>query len=266
MNRITTCLMVLFALAITSSTFAQSEKPEFDFSTDLMSRYVWRGTQFGGNSPSIQPGIALTHKGFELGAWGSYSLGGINPFQELDMYLSYTFLKEQFTVMVTDYYFPTEFGAYDYYEFNADSTGHIMEASLTFNGNDKIPFSLITAVNFWGADAAKINDDATSADFNKKTGIQYSTYLELGYNREMKNDVTLDAFLGVNLNSPLAADTTTGFMGESGFYGSKAGLVNIGITLSKEIAITDKFSLPMSCSLITNPMDKKIYFVFGISL
>jgi len=44
------------------------------------------------------------------------------------------------------------------------------------------------------------------------------------------------------------------------------GIVNLGITLAKEIQITDKFSLPVSGSLITNPTAESIFIVFGISL
>jgi len=44
------------------------------------------------------------------------------------------------------------------------------------------------------------------------------------------------------------------------------GFVNIGITLSKEITISDDFSLPVCCSLITNPQAENIYMVFGFSL
>jgi hypothetical protein len=267
MKRITLSLMALLLLAVTGSTFAQEkEKPEFDFGADLMSRYVWRGTMFGGTSPSLQPAAALTYKGFELGAWGAYSIGGSSPFQEMDLYLGYTFYKEMFTVTVTDYFFPTEFGAYDYYEFDKDSTGHIVEAMVSFNGTEKIPFSLTFAMNLWGADAERVCSDVNSADFNNKEGIQHSSYLELGYSREMKNDVTLDAFVGVNLTSHKNSDPTTGYLGESGFYGTKRGLVNIGLTLTKEKKINENFSLPLSCSLITNPMDKKIYFVFGVSI
>lgn len=266
MNRLSIAVISFLFLGMNLSSTGQNCKTELDLGTDLMSRYVWRGTQFGGNSPSIQPYISLGWKGLELGAWGAYSLGGANTDQEFDLYLGYTFLKEQFTLTLTDYYFPAEGDDYNYFGFAANTTGHILEGSIGFNGNDKIPFGLMFAMNFWGADAIRVVNDAASADFNMKAGLQYSSYAELSYSHDLSENSSLEAFLGVNLTTPLAADTLTGYLGETGFYGSKAGVVNLGCTLSKEIRFTDDFALPVSASLITNPLDKKVYFVFGISL
>jgi len=44
------------------------------------------------------------------------------------------------------------------------------------------------------------------------------------------------------------------------------GLVNVGINTSKEIKITDSFSLPISASAILNPSTKQYYLVAGITL
>lgn len=43
-------------------------------------------------------------------------------------------------------------------------------------------------------------------------------------------------------------------------------LVNIGVSTSKEIKITDSFSLPVSGSVILNPHTEQLYIVAGISL
>ncbi|MBI9038199.1 MAG: hypothetical protein JEY97_08720 [Bacteroidales bacterium] len=261
--------LIIALTCIYNVSFAQdtivSKKVEFDVSGDLMSRYVWRGTQFGGSSPCIQPAVAVKIKNFEAGIWGSYSLGGVNPNQEFDFYLSYTFANDMFTAIFTDYFFPTEDTNYKYFDYKDTSTGHILEGSLMFNGTDKIPFSLLLAVNFYGADAIKLNDNPNSPDFNKRKGIQYSSYVELGYSTKI-NETELSAFAGLTLNSQKKANISTGFIGETGFYGKKAGFVNLGITGAKEIKISKNYSLPVSVSAIVNPMSEKVYLVFGISL
>jgi len=266
MKRSGAFLLLLLFVGINSYSFGQKENPKLNFSADVMSRYIWRGSQFGGNSPSLQPSVNLSWNGLELGAWGAYSLGGTNNAQEFDLYLSYTFLNDLMSLTVTDYYFPVEGDDYNYFEFNHNQTGHVLESTINFNGNDKIPFEFLLAVNFWGADAATIGNTAANADFNQKTGIQYSTYAELSYNHSMSNDVDFNAFLGVNLSDPQAANPNNGYNGESGYYGSKSGIVNLGCTLTKEIAVNEKFSLPVSASIITNPVDRKVFFVFGFSL
>ncbi|RUT79166.1 TorF family putative porin [Ancylomarina longa] len=264
MKRSGAFLLLLLFVGINSYSFGQKENPKLDFSADVMSRYIWRGSQFGGNSPSLQPSVNLSWNGLELGAWGAYSLGGTNNAQEFDLYLGYTFLKDLMSITLTDYYFPIEGANYDYFEFNHNKTGHVLEGTIGFNGNEKIPFGFLLAVNFWGADAASISEG--SSNINQKTGIQYSTYAEISYSHSMSNDVDFNTFIGFNLTDPKTANPNSGFNGESGYYGSKAGIVNLGCTLTKNVEINDKFSLPVSASIITNPVDKKIFFVFGFSL
>jgi hypothetical protein len=247
-------------------------KLSYDVSADLVSRYVWRGTQYGGNGPSIQPNLCLTWGGLNVGFWGAYSINGTNSSQELDIYASYTFWNDMFTFGVTDYFFTNDSLHEDPLNFKQNSTGHILEPSLAFNGTDKIPFHLLLAANVLGNDAHIINDDPTSTLFNQNDGIQYSTYLEIGYLAEYK-ETTFDFFLGLNLTKPrgedttifVAGDPTNYYLGESGFYGNDIGIVNVGFSMSKAIHVNEKYDLPISASIIYNPMSKDYFFVFGIS-
>lgn len=244
---------------------AQDQNLKLDIGADMMSRYVWRGTQFGGTSPSLQPYLSFSNDNLEFGFWGAYSLGGVNPHQEFDLYVSYTFANGMFTATLTDYFFPNEEGNSEYFNYDHHTTGHVFEGMLSFNGTEEFPISMLFAMNFHGADAAKLGMDPNSSDFNEQIGIQKSMYVEFGYSTVV-NDLSLDLFAGATLSAPEKANATTGFIGESGFYGHKAGLVNLGLTASKEVKITEHFSLPVSASLITNPEAESIYFVFGISL
>ncbi|MCH8318082.1 MAG: hypothetical protein IIA88_06240, partial [Bacteroidetes bacterium] len=229
---------------------------DFDFGIDMVSRYVWRGTQFGGTSPNVQPFTELGIGNFVLGAWGAYSLGGLSPFQEFDLYAAYSFLDDKVSITVTDYYFPDESSDYEYFDYVDFTTGHLFEASVSFNGTEKIPFSALIAVNLYGNDATRISDDPNR--LNSADGIQYSTYLELGFTTECKS-VDFETFLGFNLTAARKADLSgSGYVGETGYYGNNIGVVNLGITASKEIEITDKFSLPVMISVITNPQAQKI--------
>lgn len=216
-----------------------------DVSVDLMSRYVWRGTDFG-QSPSIQPGLSYSLKGFVFGGWGAFTTN--NPgIQEADLYLSYN-IKDVVTLSLTDYFFPNELASNQRYFYYGDSTEHVFEASFTLNQTDKIPFSILLAMNFYGGDAYRINSDGSQGS------IQYSSYAELSY--AYKN---LNAFVGFNITKP---NTT---IGESGYYGSKPGFVNVGLTVNKDIKISDKYSLPLNVSIITNPQAEKIFLVAGFS-
>lgn len=233
-------LVVLLAgmlLPFSNATAQETEKKcniEFSSGLDIMSRYVWRGTDFG-RSPSLQPALELgfgsTKHAFTLGAWGAYTTNGANA-QEADLYLGYTF-NEMLSLTVTDYFFPDDNAVKQkYFMYKEARTGHIFEAALGFECQ-KIPLSLTAAYNFYGADA------------------DHSAYFELGYGFKH-----FDFFIGA---TPGAGIYVT--EGHDGF-----SVVNLGITHEREIQITDKFALPVSASLIANPQAENIFFVFGISL
>lgn len=238
-------LVSLVVLLMCSSAFAQDESP-FSISCDLNSRYVWRGIDFGA-SPSIQPGVEFSKGNLTIGAWGAYSTNQLAG-QELDLYIGYTF-ADMFSVTVTDYFFPNEFVANDnYFDYGDTTTGHVFEVSASFDGTEKLPLTVLIAANIYGADAKRLDANGNV------DGNQFSTYLELGYSFN-----NLDVFAGFNLT------TSDASIGESGFYANNAGPINLGATWSKDIAITDKFTLPASLSLITNPMSEKVFMVFGFS-
>ncbi len=264
-----TFLLFLF-FAISNVVFAANDttkaKTHLDFGADLYSRYIWRGTRYGGDSPNIQPGISFSYKNFETGAWGAYSLGGVNPYQEMDLYIKYNFIHDMFSAIITDYYFPDENGTYHYFDYSKNSTGHVFEGGVSYNGINKVPLTFSAFVNFYGADAAKLGTNPSDTTiFNKKTGIQYSNYFELGYSLSAKI-VDLNFFVGFTLNNPKKANNSTGFIGETGYYGDKPGVVNLGLSVSKTIKITKSYSIDLVSSLITNPETQRVFLIFGISL
>lgn len=239
----------LMAILLINPASAQQDtcKGKLDISTDLVSRYIWRGMNPGGSSPSIQPSIEYTYENFAVGAWGAYSLSNAITSQELDLYLGYN-IAGMFNVTITDYFFPKEDTLNNYFNYSKDRTNHLFEASAKFLGTEKLPLSLMIATNLYGADAKKSNGKN-----------QFSTYIEFGYSFKIK-DTGCNAFIGFTPNNP---EESTG---ETGFYGKGAGVINLGLTAIKEIKITDSFLLPVSASLITNPQAENIFLVFGISL
>lgn len=240
-------LLVAFLLMKPLSAQENTSKAKLDISADIMSRYIWRGLNLGGSSPSIQPGMEFSCGNFVAGAWGAYSFGNAITSQEADLYLSYT-IADKFSLSVTDYFFPKEDTLNHYFNYEEDKTNHIIEFSAKFSGTEKLPLSLMVATNVYGADARKNNGDN-----------QFSTYVELGYNFKVK-ETGCSAFIGFTPNNP------DGSKGETGFYSPGAGVINLGLTANKEIKITDSFSLPVNASIITNPQAENIFLVFGISL
>ncbi len=86
-------VLTIIVLTFSIYCFSQSvEKVKFksnlDLGADFKSRYIWRGINLGGNTPSIQPFIEYAFaKGWAFGSWGAFSFGE-QATQEVDLYLT----------------------------------------------------------------------------------------------------------------------------------------------------------------------------------
>ena len=157
--RILTRTLATLAAAAAAGLPAAAQA-EIGLGADVVSRYVWRGADFG-NAVSVQPGIAWSAESFEIGAWSSWAIsdGAAN---ENDLYASYS--TGPVSVTVTDYYFPVaaeedleelmeaamEAAMGDHEENGDDSDedgAHILEASV---GVDLGMASVLAAFNFYG--------------------------------------------------------------------------------------------------------------------
>jgi len=246
---------VLTIIFLTSSiySFSQSvEKVKFksnlDLGADFKSRYIWRGINLGGNTPSIQPFIEYAFiKGWAIGTWGAFSFSE-QATQEVDLYLTYSTPNDMFGFILTDYYFPDYSIRQGNFFHLDDSSGHVLELGASFNGTKKFPIAIAVYANLLGADK-KTNTDGLENDEQS-----FSTYTEASYSTNIKT-VVLSLFAGYVFNN------------NGGYYGpAKSSFINLGLSASKAIKISEQFSLAIDSSLIFNPDDENVFLVFGITI
>ena len=99
-------LSILYTLLLSTILYG-----EITIGADVVSRYVWRGTDFG-NAAAVQPSIETvilnsTYGPFgpiTIGAWGSWALNGATNGNECDLYASTT--VGPVGIIITDYFFP----------------------------------------------------------------------------------------------------------------------------------------------------------------
>ena len=122
-----------FALLTTVALLSPNISYSQDFGADLVSSYVWRGTQFGSGA-HIQPYMDLGSGNLTGGVWGSFPTSAKGGGNELDLWVSYDFGPLALTV--TNYTFPGEGGIYAEGEglFNGDYTE--LAASTSIMGVD----------------------------------------------------------------------------------------------------------------------------------
>ena len=226
----------------TAEPATETKKSNINIGVDVQSRYIWRGIQLGGASPSLQPSIEISSGKFVFGAWGAYSTGGENTGQEADLYISYS-PSDIFSFTITDYFFPSEGTLNNYFDYDGDTTGHVFEAMVSFAGTENFPIVLTLATNFAGTADKDTNGDQA-----------FSTYIEASYSKTV-GDVEYSVFAGAV------------FADDAGYYLTDgSGFINLGFGISKEVKITNTFSLPVNAALLFNPDQENIYLTFGFSL
>ena len=233
MKKILIITAILSAVTVTAKA---QDTLETTIGTDVVSQYVWRGQDLGG--VSVQPTLGLAYKGLSLSAWGSAGLSNPADTREFDLTLAYT--VGGFNIGVTDYWFNAGLDPLNrYFAYAADCTNHVFEANI---GYDFGFASLQWYTNFAG------NDGLTPTE--KRA---YSSYVEVNVPFVL-GGVDWTATAGA---VPFATD----FYGVEGF-----GVVNVALTASKDIRITDSFSIPVFAQVAANPYSKNAFFVFGITL
>ena len=241
MYNIKTKFLSVLAVIIIIISSATISAQELSLSTDIYNRYIWRGSELGGNTPSLQPTIEFTTGGLTAGFWGAYSLSDPTGLNEIDIYAKYSFdLAESgsISVGVIDYTNPnsgTKMGNFNDYNDPEGAGAHFIEMNIGYTGPECFPISL--SLNYFLYNVAN-----------------NPLYFEVGYDTSIK-DVGLNLFVG-------------GTPGETGtYYGvTDFSLINIGFKATKEIKITDSFSIPMSGSIILNPTSEDLFYVVGITL
>jgi hypothetical protein len=228
-------LMIVMGLVAGVTAHAE-DGVETTVAADVVSQYIWRGQDLG--NVSLQPTLGVGYKGLSLTAWGSVGLTEASDTKEFDLTLAYT--AGGFNIGITDYWFNV--GAEPegrYFKYDAHATNHLFEANI---GYDFGFASLQWYTNFAGNDG--LNKDGKRA---------YSSYVEAAVPFKLAA-VDWTATAGA---VPFATDLygTTGF-----------AVTNLSLKATKDIKVTDSFSIPIFGQIAANPCAQKAYLVFGFTL
>ncbi|WP_349830093.1 hypothetical protein, partial [Bacteroides uniformis] len=198
---------------------------------------VWRGQDLGG--VSLQPSASIAYKGFSLGAWGSVGIESSDT-KEFDLILGYS--TGGFSVSVTDYWYNVTGDGVTakYFQYGAHNAAnsHLFEAQI---GYDFGPVAINWYTNFAG-------DDGVDKDGDRA----YSSYISVAAPFTL-GGLDWAAEIGA---TPWATD----FYGANGF-----AVCDVSLGVSKDIKITDSFSLPLFAKATWNPRSESAYFVVGLS-
>lgn len=236
MGTLTKTGLLALALTVISTGAEAQDNVEAAISADVVNQYVWRGQDCG--NVSLQPALGVAYKGFSLTGWGSVGLADSDDTKEFDLTLAYS--AGGFNIGITDYWFDT--GAADgrYFSYAAHRTNHVFEANV---GYDFGVASVQWYTNFAGADGVDKDGDRA-----------YSSYVE------------------VSAPFRLAGCGWTATVGavpyRTSYYGDANGfaVTNVSLRATKDIRITDSFSVPVFAGISANPSTEKAWLLFGFTL
>lgn len=229
---------VLSAMSIALIAFASQAKAQdtvsVSLSTDVVNQYIWRGQELG--SVSIQPTLGVSYKGLSLTGWGNVGLSNNDDTKEFDLTAAYTI--GMFHVGITDYWFNTPISKY--FSYSAHNTSHVFEGNI---GYDFGIFSLNGYTNFAGNDG-----------INKNGKRAYSSYVEANIPF---------ALGGLSWNATIGAvPYKTSFYAEANGF----AVTNVSLKATKDIHVSESFSIPIFAGISANPSTEKAYFICGFTL
>lgn len=244
-------LLLLIVLIIGLAVGATAgDKVTVNTGVDFYNRYIWRGLDIA-STPSLQPSFSIGYSGWEFGIWGAYTMANeTSASDEIDFWLGYTIEMEDgmsIGLVATDYYFPN--AGIDFFNFNnhddviiagndtiPDPGAHLFELGGSFTGPSTFPITISGYINIY--------NEAGS-----------NTYFQVDYPVNV-GDTELGLFCGA----------TGGSKDNPDYYGSEDfAIINVGVTASREIKVSEQLSVPLSISFILNPNQEISYLLAGFS-
>jgi hypothetical protein len=238
MKKITFKLASLLVLIIImTSNLTVNAQGKVSVSPTVTTRHYWRGIMVS-NSANYEMDLVYNNNNFTFGAWGGYAFD--NTYSEFDFHMGYKF-SDHFNIDVWDLFANRDEESIDdhnYLDLDRSTTNHLIDASFNFYFTEQFPLSISVATMLYGCD---LDDDGDQ---------NYSTYVEFGYPVTIGGE-KVSLFAGLN---PFANQV----------YGDTFGFVNVGATATREVKITDKFSLNTWAKLGINPQAETANLILGI--
>lgn len=254
--------IVAAALLFAATPTKAQENIESTVGLDLVSHYMWRGTDKGGIT--IIPAAKVEWMGASLQLQGTTGIDKDDP-REINLSLGYKY--KFLNAGLTDYW--TSGKDYEghnlYFEWDPVKNGHQLEANI---GVDLGYFSLQAYTMIWGNDFQY----KTLLDVQNRTNGKraYSTFIEVRvpfYLGGIDWDVCagMTPFEGAYVVTPITEINSITLVKKDEFYSDKASCIMASVRATKRLEFGD-VKVPIFAELHTNPYMKTANFLVGVSV
>lgn len=225
-------IISVFLLFNLTALMAQTKEYQpVNFGLDTKNMHLWRGYKVTNNAMTALNASYSTRNGkFTAGLWNGVSFDG--SYTEFDYYMSYTF-SPKWSLSIWDINNFSDFPDANIFNYNNATTSHFVDVTLAFQPSSRFSMSWSSIV--LGRDTfVNQNDEVQNA---------YSNYVQ----------ANMLAFEGKEVQVSLFVGGAFSLRNEAHFYGHKAGIVNTGLGLSKEVDILGTL-IPVSAMAMWNPL------------
>jgi hypothetical protein len=243
-----TSTVTLAQNAVKDTTAVEEAEPKFTAAVDVVYPYLWRGVKYNGDLVAFQPYMdySITDK-LSVGVWATTNFSNAaDAYNEFDWTISYQ-ITPIMSVMLADYYWPATTKAHEedpansrdpYFDYS-EGSAQTLDLCLLFDFSEKgVPIDFQWSTLIGG------NDYKYDAEGNPTRA--FSSYAEVGYTYSLEK-------AGIDFRPFVGAAVING-----GYYGVDANdeagftFTNVGLNISKEIKISENYSLPIFVGYTNN--------------
>jgi len=240
MKKVLFIFLAAFVAQISTAQETMLKDSPVDFSVDLKTSHLWRGLIISDKPmAAVFLKLKLNKSGsFTTGFWGGMAFSNESDgssYKEINYYLQYA--KNGFSIGLWDLYNTRGVASPDIWDYNKETTGHILDLRTSYNFGESFPLTLEADVFLLGS----VDAQYTNSNFEQR----YSTYVQISYPLITESKVDVSGFVGAGFS--LNGDTHLYGDGNRNF-----DLVNVGFTASKTVKLGD-YNLPVSVNTLWNP-------------
>ena len=190
-------------------------------------------------------------KSLTAGFWGGMAFSNESDgtyYKEINYYVQYA--ANGFSIGLWDLFNTRGVESPDVWDYNKETTGHLLDLRTSYNFGEKFPLTLEADVLLYGSgDSQYVN-----GEFEQR----YSTYIQVAYPLIQGAKVDLNTFVGAGFS----------FNGDTHLYGDgeeNFDIVNVGLTASKVLKVST-LRIPVSATTMWNPSTKIARVQFTVKL
>lgn len=243
-------LIFLSLVRATAQNAGSPEESRLQFTANIQNNHLWRGILVADN-PVVMGNLSYAlskNKNLKIGIWGASAFANEKDgthYREIDYYIQYS--NENFYIGLWDSYNSRDVvAAYaddDVFNYSLKRTAHTLELRTNYTFGHKFPLNIEAGIMLYGGANAREVILKPDGEYDRN---KYSTYVQMSYPVVHGKAIDLNAFLGGGF----------ALSGESFLYGGGKGgfrIVNAGFKASKNIKITEQYTLPVAMLVMWNP-------------